>query len=342
MRSPSDSSAAESSFRRSRVVGWAGATPAHDFEPGTPDQSSIMARQAPELDRAAPDFWLRLDCKSDGVSGRTSPSRCMCWDGAVVTSLVVRPGTPVDLTRRDPDSTPSAPGGRAETEAAFEDQHLRLADLQERLFAEGTRELLVVLQAIDTAGKDGTIRHVFRGFNPSGTRVATFREPTELEAAHDFLWRVHSQVPRAGEVVVFNRSHYEDVLVTRVHGLVPPHVVRARYEHINAFERLLHDDGTQIVKFLLHISYDEQGKRLEERRRDPSKRWKFKESDLAERTHWDDYQAAFTAMLEATSTEHALWHVIPANHKWYRNWAVTEILLRLLEDMNPRYPTAAR
>lgn len=259
----------------------------------------------------------------------------------MVTSLVVHPGTSVDLAKWDPGSTPGAPGGREATEAVFEAQHMRLAELQERLWAEGKRELLVVLQATDTAGKDGTIRHVFRGFNPSGTRVAAFRVPSELEAAHDFLWRVHAQVPRAGEVVVFNRSHYEDVLVTRVHGLVPPHVVHERYEQINGFERLLHDEGTEIVKFLLHISYGEQGKRLEERRTDPLKRWKFKESDLAERAHWDDYQAAFTAMLEKTSTPHSLWHVIPSNHKWYRNWAVTEILLRVLDDMNPEYPEAA-
>ncbi|MGA2211104.1 MAG: PPK2 family polyphosphate kinase [Acidimicrobiales bacterium] len=259
----------------------------------------------------------------------------------MVASLVVRAGTSVDLAKRDPNSTPGAPGGRAATEAVFEAQHLQLADLQERLWAEGKRGLLVVLQALDTAGKDGTIRHVFRGFNPSGTRVAAFRVPTETEAAHDFLWRVHAQVPRAGEVVVFNRSHYEDVIVTRVHDLVPAHVIRERYGHINSFERLLHDEGTQIVKFLLHVSYEEQGKRLEERKTDPAKSWKFKEADLAERGHWDDYQAAFTAMLEATSTEHSLWHVIPADHKWYRNWAVTEILLGVLNEMDPHYPVSA-
>ncbi len=258
----------------------------------------------------------------------------------MVTSLVVQPGSQVDLRQRDPGSTPGAPGGRPETEASFEAQHLRLADLQERLWAESRRGLLVVLQAMDTAGKDGTIRHVFRGFNPSGTRVAAFGVPTAVEAAHDFLWRIHSQVPRAGEVVVFNRSHYEDVIVTRVHDLVPLPVIKARYEHINAFERLLHDGGTQIVKFLLHISYDEQGDRLDERRTEPEKHWKFKEADVAERAHWDEYQAAFTAMLEKTSTQHALWHVIPANHKWYRNWAVTEILLRVLDEMNPQYPKA--
>jgi PPK2 family polyphosphate:nucleotide phosphotransferase len=256
----------------------------------------------------------------------------------VTESFLVSPGTTANLHDRDPSSTPGAPGDRARTEAVFTQQQARLADLQERLWSEGRRSLLVVLQAMDTAGKDGTIRYVFRGFNPSGTRVAAFRAPTELEGAHDFLWRVHRQAPRAGEVVVFNRSHYEDVLVTRVHGLVPPKVWRERYEHINAFERLLHDAGTHIVKVMLHISYEEQGKRLQQRQDDPAKRWKFKASDLAERKYWDDYQAAFTEMLEKTSTEHSLWYVIPANHKWYRNWAVAEVLLTVLEQMNPRYP----
>jgi PPK2 family polyphosphate:nucleotide phosphotransferase len=260
---------------------------------------------------------------------------------SMIESLVVRAGTSATLRGRDPASTPGAPGGRVATEAVSAQQHVRLAALQERLWAEGRRSLLVVLQAMDTAGKDGTIRHVFRGFNPSGTRVAAFREPTELEAAHDFLWRIHRQVPRTGEVVVFNRSHYEDVLVTRVHALVPPKVWRARYGHINRFERLLNDAGTRIVKLMLHISYEEQGKRLRERQDDPAKRWKFKASDLAERKHWDDYQAAYGDMLEKTSTDSSPWYVIPANHKWYRNWAVTEVLLAVLEDMDPRYPAAS-
>lgn len=254
-------------------------------------------------------------------------------------SLVVRPGASAKLPERDPASTPGAPGDRATTEAVFAQQQQRLAVLQERLWAEGRRSLLVVLQAMDTAGKDGTIRHVFRGFNPSGTRVAAFKTPTEREAAHDFLWRVHRLTPGAGEVVVFNRSHYEDVLVSRVHGLIQPKVWRQRYEHIKAFERLLGDGGTRLVKLMLHISYDEQGKRLERRQEDPTKRWKFKASDLAERKYWDDYQAAFSEMLEKTSTASALWYVIPSDHKWYRNWAVTEILLRVLEEMDPKYPT---
>jgi PPK2 family polyphosphate:nucleotide phosphotransferase len=256
-------------------------------------------------------------------------------------SLVVRPGTSSRLHERDPGSTPGAPGDRATTEAVFARQQERLAILQERLWAEGRRSLLVVLQAMDTAGKDGTIRHVFRGFNPSGTRVSAFKVPTDLEATHDFLWRVHTQVPSAGEVVVFNRSHYEDVLVTRVHELVPPKVWQGRYAHINSFESLLHDAGTHVVKLMLHISYDEQGKRLQKRQDDPSKRWKFKAADIAERKRWDDYQAAFSEMLEKTSTESSLWYVIPANHKWYRNWAVTDVLLRVLEEMNPKYPVMA-
>jgi PPK2 family polyphosphate:nucleotide phosphotransferase len=256
----------------------------------------------------------------------------------VTDSFVVRPGASANLRDRDPGSTAGAPGDRAATDAVFAQQQGRLAVLQDRLWAEGRRSLLVVLQAMDTAGKDGTIRHVFRGFNPSGTRVAAFKEPTELEAAHDFLWRVHRQVPRAGEVVVFNRSHYEDVLVTRVHGLVGPKVWRERYKHINAFERVLTDAGTSVVKLMLHISYDEQAKRLQRRQDDPARRWKFKASDLAERKFWDAYQAAFSDALEKTSKANALWYVIPANRKWYRNWAVTEVLLRVLEEMNPTYP----
>ena len=269
-----------------------------------------------------------------------SPRRPLCDGmGDVTQSLVVRAGSEVNLHQRDPASTPGAPGGREETEAAFATQHEKLFGLQERLAAEGKRGLLVVLQGIDTSGKDGTIRHVFGGLNPSGTRVASFGIPTPLEASHDFLWRVHAEVPRGGEVVIFNRSHYEDVLVVRVHALVPPHVWRSRYAHINSFEELLRDAGTTTVKFMLHISSDEQQVRMTDRLADPAKHWKFKAADLAERRHWDAYQEAFTEMLEKTSTAHAPWHVVPSNHKWYRNWAVTEILVDALEKMNPQYPT---
>jgi PPK2 family polyphosphate:nucleotide phosphotransferase len=259
----------------------------------------------------------------------------------VTDSLVVHPGSPVDLVGRDPASTPGAPGDRAATVAAFEKQHGRLFALQDRLLAEAKHSLLVVLQGIDTSGKDGTIRHVFGGLSPSATHVATFVVPTPEEAAHDFLWRIHPHVPKAGQIAIFNRSHYEDVLVTRVHGLITEKVWEARYKHINHFEELLYDAGTHTVKFMLHISRDEQERRFHDRLNDPTKRWKFKESDRAESRHWDEYQVAFKELLEKTSTEHAPWHVIPANHKWYRNWAVTEILVRVLEKLDPRYPEAA-
>jgi PPK2 family polyphosphate:nucleotide phosphotransferase len=245
------------------------------------------------------------------------------------------------LTKRDPASTPGAPGSRSETEAVFAQQHERLFALQDRWTAEGKRGLLVVLQGIDTSGKDGTIRHVFGGLSPSSTRVASFVEPTPIEAAHDFLWRVHAQTPKAGEITIFNRSHYEDVLVARVHELVPAHVWRGRYAHINAFEALLGDAGTTVVKFMLHISRDEQEQRFTQRLSDPTKLWKFKESDRVESRFWDEYQKAFTEMLEKTSTGYAPWHVVPSDHKWYRNWAVTEILVDVLDKLNPKYPEAS-
>jgi PPK2 family polyphosphate:nucleotide phosphotransferase len=259
----------------------------------------------------------------------------------VTDSLVVRPGSSVDLVKRDPSSTPGAPGDRSKTEAVFSEQHERLFGLQDRFTAEGKRGLLVVLQGIDTSGKDGTIRHVFGGLSPSATRVASFGVPTPIEAAHDFLWRIHLQVPKAGEVVIFNRSHYEDVLVARVHKLVPPRAWKARYAHINAFEALLHACGTTVVKFMLHISQGEQQERFSDRLSDPTKLWKFKEADRVESRHWDEYQKAFTDMLEKTSTEQAPWHVVPADHKWYRNWAVTEALVDVLEKLDPRYPVAS-
>jgi PPK2 family polyphosphate:nucleotide phosphotransferase len=253
-------------------------------------------------------------------------------------SLVIHPGASANLDDRDPTSTPGSPGDRVATEAVFAEQHARLGALQDRLWAERRRSLLIVLQGMDTSGKGGTIRHVFGGFNPSGTRVASFGKPTAAELEHDFIWRVHAQTPHAGEVVIFDRSHYEDVLAVRVHTLVPKSVWKQRYGHINNFESLLAHGGTKVCKFLLHISPDEQAARLRARRDDPTKRWKFRSADLVERKDWDAYQSAFSDMLERTSTASAPWFVIPANHKWYRNWAVTECLIKELSRMNPKYP----
>ena len=248
------------------------------------------------------------------------------------------PGKPVHLTKVDPSSTEGAPGGKKQTEASFDGLLEQLDGLQERLWAEHRQSLLIVLQAMDTGGKDGTIKHVIRGMNPVGARVVSFKVPTEDELAHDFLWRIHRQTPGRGEVVVFNRSHYEDVLVVRVHKIVPESVWRPRYEQINQFEATLAAAGTRVVKFFLHISKKEQAERLRDRVDTPEKQWKFRRADLEERALWDDYQAAYAEAIEQTSTEVAPWYVIPADHKWYRNWAITEVLLGVLEEMDPKFP----
>jgi PPK2 family polyphosphate:nucleotide phosphotransferase len=250
----------------------------------------------------------------------------------------VNPGRHLDLATLDPESTEGAPGGHADTDAALPALHEELADLQDRLWAEARRSLLVVLQAMDAGGKDGTVSHVFRGVNPQGTRVVAFKQPTNIELAHDFLWRVHQVTPRAGEIAVFNRSHYEDVLVTRVHRLITEATCKARYGLINSFESLLVDADTTIVKLFLHISKEEQRQRLDARLDDPTKRWKFQPADLVEREHWDEYQVAYEDAISKTTTDHAPWYVIPANHKWYRNWAVSCILIDTLRGMDPQYP----
>jgi PPK2 family polyphosphate:nucleotide phosphotransferase len=211
----------------------------------------------------------------------------------------------------------------------------RLAKLQSRLWAESRQSLLVVLQGIDASGKDGTISHVFRGLNPLGLWVASFKVPTAEELAHDFLWRIHARCPAAGEIAIFNRSHYEDVLTVRVHKVVPPAVWRPRYGHINAFESLLHDSGTTLVKLFLHISKAEQKRRLDQRLADPAKAWKVEQSDFEDRKLWSAYERAFEDMLAATSTDVAPWHVVPADHKWHRNWVVTTILLETLAAILP-------
>ncbi|GGJ64012.1 polyphosphate kinase 2 family protein [Deinococcus aquiradiocola] len=214
----------------------------------------------------------------------------------------------------------------------------KIAALHERMYAEGKQSLLVVIQARDAGGKDGTVEHVLHGINPQHVVVTSFKVPSALEQAHDFLWRVHAHAPAAGMSAVFNRSHYEEVLVTRVHGQVSDEEAERRFEHIRAFEALLHDRGTRIVKLYLHISKDEQKERLQDRLDDPEKRWKFNVGDLKERALWDDYTRAYQDALAATSTRDAPWYVIPADHKWFRNDLVSQILLETLQDMDPQFP----
>lgn len=228
---------------------------------------------------------------------------------------------------------------RDECERGFRPLRDELIGLQERLYAEGRRKLLVVLQAMDAGGKDGTVRSVFRGVNPQGVTVTSFKRPTPEELAHDFLWRVHRAVPGNGEIGVFNRSHYEDVLVVRVHNLVPSSVWKPRYEVINQFEKHLVESGTTIIKFFLHISKKEQKERLQERLDNPAKNWKFDLEDLAKRAHWDDYRGAFEDMLEKCSTDYAPWYVIPADRNWYRDYAVCSVLVDTLRQMNPQFPS---
>jgi PPK2 family polyphosphate:nucleotide phosphotransferase len=250
----------------------------------------------------------------------------------------VEHGHPVDLASVDTSSTAGAPGDKAKTKEVCADLLEELSELQNRLWAEHRRSLLVVLQAIDAGGKDGTIRKVFTGVNPQGVRVASFKAPTPQELDHDFLWRVHAQAPGHGEIGVFNRSHYEDVLVVRVDEIVPEPVWRGRYEAIRDFEEHLTEAGTTIVKLFLHISKDEQEERFQARLDDPSKRWKFSAADLGVRKKWDSYQAAFADAINETSTKEAPWYVVPADKKWYRDWVVLQILVETLREMDPEYP----
>ena len=253
----------------------------------------------------------------------------------------VAPGADFSLADRDPRDKRGAPGDKKATRATLGSLSDEIAALQDRLYAESGQALLVVLQAMDAGGKDGTVKHVFQGVNPQGVTVTSFKQPTPEELAHDFLWRVHANVPRHGYIGVFNRSHYEDVLIARVHELVPEPVWRGRYGHINHFEALLRDAGVRVVKLFLHISPEEQAERLQARLDDPTKRWKFNPGDLAERARWDEYAAAYEEAIRRTSTEHAPWYVVPADRKWFRNWAVSRIVIEALEDMDPRYPAPA-
>jgi len=249
----------------------------------------------------------------------------------------VDPGSKVRIEDFDPDATPHC-DGKAEAKEQNLALQQRLGELQELLYAEHRHKILVVLQGMDTSGKDGTVRHVMSGMSPAGVDVVSFKKPTAEELDHDYLWRVHARTPENGQITVFNRSHYEDVIVVRVHNLVKPKVWRKRYEQINAFERLLAASGTVILKFFLNIGRDEQRKRLQERIDDPKKHWKFQHGDIEERKLWDDYMEAYEDVLKKTSTEHAPWYVVPANAKWYRNLVVANVIAETLEGLKMHYP----
>lgn len=248
----------------------------------------------------------------------------------------IKPGTSVRL--RDIDPADADGLTKEETETNRAKIREQLEELQELMFAENKRRLLIVLQGMDTSGKDGTVRFLMDGLSALGTRVISFKKPTPVELEHDYLWRVHPHVPGNGETVIFNRSHYEDVLVVRVHDLVPPAVWRKRFEQINDLERLLADTGTTILKFFLHISKKEQKERLEERVADPTRRWKFNHGDLEERKLWPRYMKAYEEALEKTSTAHAPWFVIPSDRKWFRNHAIGTVVVETLRKLRMAYP----
>jgi PPK2 family polyphosphate:nucleotide phosphotransferase len=246
----------------------------------------------------------------------------------------------IKLKDYDPNDSRLFDGNKKDSKEALLKLNTELAALQEQLYAEGKHRLLIVLQAMDTGGKDGVIRAVFEGVNPQGVKVASFKVPTPVELSHDYLWRVHQQTPGKGEMVIFNRSHYEDVLVVRVHQLVPEEVWSRRYQHIREFERLLADEGTTVLKFYLHIDLQEQAQRFLARVEDPTKQWKFNPGDLDERDRWEEYMKAYEDMLNQTSTDWAPWYIIPANKKWYRNWLISKIVIKTLKDLDMRYPAA--
>ncbi|HEX2838063.1 MAG TPA: polyphosphate kinase 2 family protein [Phycisphaerales bacterium] len=258
----------------------------------------------------------------------------------------VEPGSKFRLVDIDPASTPAFPAKKGEkngdlkarAESELEEHAAAIAKFQERLWAENQRALLVVLQGMDTSGKDGVIRHVFHGVNPQGCHVTSFKKPSEAEADRDYLWRIHAAVPPKGEIGIFNRAHYEDVLIVRVHSFVPEKIWRDRYEQINEFEKYLASNHITILKFMLHISKDEQRERLQARLDDPEKHWKFSPQDVEERKLWPSYMDAYQDAVAKCSTAHAPWHVIPADRKWYARWAIAGIVRATLEEMAPKPP----
>jgi len=255
-----------------------------------------------------------------------------------VKRYIVKPGSKIHLNDIDPSDTSGFDGNKKDGEGAIDGILEKLDPLQELLYAEHRHKILLVLQGMDTSGKDGTIRRVFEGVNPEGVRVAHFGIPSEEEQDHDYLWRVHKQVPGKGEIVLFNRSHYESVLVERVHGLVPESVWSKRYQQLVDFERMLSEEGTTIVKFFLHIDRKEQAKRFQDRLKDPTKHWKFSRLDYNERAYWKDYMQAYEDALEKTSTDFAPWYVVPSNHPWFRDLVVSEVVVGSLDSLRMRYP----
>lgn len=253
------------------------------------------------------------------------------------TDFQVKPGSKVSLKDLDPGDT-GAYKGAAEVQEKLEAKLEHIARLQERLYAEGEKALLIILQGMDTSGKDGATKSVLREVNPQGVAVTSFKVPSKEELAHDFLWRVEQKIPPKGQIGVFNRSHYEDVLVVRVHDFVPKEVWSARFDQINAFEKRLAETYVKVVKIFLHISKEEQKERLTERIVDPNKHWKFNPADLKERALWKEYREAYDDALSKCSTKWAPWYVVPADKKWYRNLAVAEIVEDALDDLNPKFP----
>lgn len=259
-------------------------------------------------------------------------------DGVRVKRYRARPGSKVRLSQWNPDDTSGFDGKKDQGIKALAANAKKIDALQELLYAEHKHKVLVVLQGMDSAGKDATIRRVFDGVNPEGVKVAHFGRPSAEEAAHDYLWRAHRQSPETGEIMIFNRSHYESVLVERVHNLVPKKVWMKRFEQINDFERMLNEEGAKILKFFLYIDKDEQARRFQDRLKDPTKHWKFSYLDYNERTFWKQYQAAYEEAVERTSTEVAPWYVVPSNHAWFRDLVVSHVVLELLESLDMHYP----
>lgn len=253
-------------------------------------------------------------------------------------SLRLEPGNTIKLKDFDSSDTSEFKGGKKDGLAALHGLLQELDPLQELLYAEHKHKVLIVLQGMDTSGKDGTIRRVFEGVNPQGVRVASFKAPTPEELDHDYLWRIHEHVPGKGEIVIFNRSHYEDVLAVRVHDLVPPEVWGARYTEINDFEKMLSREGTLILKFFLHLGYEEQKKRLGDRLNDNTKLWKYNPADLTERALWKQYMQAYEAVLNKTTTTHAPWYVVPSDHRWFRDWVVADAIVKALKELKMEYP----